>query len=119
MKSYCRIFAVLMAVIGLISCSTTRVLQDNEYRLAKNEIKVTNDKHFNTAQLQPYLKQKPNVYFIFGWNPFLSVYNWQNGKGKGWDKLVQKVGVAPVVYDADQVDNTIANLENRLEYLGY
>ena len=54
-----------------------------------------------------------------GWNPFLNVYNWQNGKGKGWDKLVQKVGVAPVVYDADQVDNTIANLENRLEYLGY
>ena len=118
-KRFWRISAVLVAVIGLLSCSTTKVLQDNEYRLAKNTIEVKNDKHFNTNQLQAYLKQKPNSYFIFGWNPFLNVYNWQNGKGKGWDKLVQKVGVAPVVYDADQVDNTIANLENRLEYLGY
>ena len=118
-KRFWRISAVLVAALGLLSCSTTRVLQDNEYRLAKNTIEIKNDKHFNTNQLQAYLKQKPNSYFIFGWNPFLNVYNWQNGKGKAWDKLVQKVGVAPVVYDADQVDNTIANLENRLEYLGY
>ena len=119
MRSHCRILAVIIAAIGLLSCSTTRVLQDNEYRLAKNNIKVTNNKHFNTEQLQPYLKQKPNAYFIFGWNPFLNVYNWQNGKGKTWDKLIQKVGVAPVVYDAELVESSIANLENRLKYLGY
>ena len=119
MKVYKRIFAVAVATLGLISCSTTRVLQDNEYRLAKNTIKVENDRKFNTDQLQPYLKQKPNAYFIFGWNPFLNVYNWQNGKGKTWDKLVKKVGIAPVVYDAELVENSIINLENRLEYLGY
>ena len=114
-KKILSIAAVIAAAIGVLSCSTTKVLQDNEYRLAKNTIVVENDKHFNTNQLQPYLKQKPNSYFIFGWNPFLNVYNWQNGKGGAWDKLVKKVGVAPVVYDADQVDNSIANLQNRLE----
>ena len=119
MRACHHILAAAAAVIGLMSCSTTRVLQDNEYRLAKNEIEVTNDKHFNTTELQPYLKQKPNAYFIFGWNPFLSVYNWQNGKGKAWDKLVSKVGIAPVVYDAELVESSIANLENRLKYLGY
>ncbi len=119
MKGLGRIATVLMAFACLISCSTTKVLQDNEYRLAKNEIEILNDKHFNPNQLQPYLKQKPNSYFIFGWNPFLNVYNWQNGKGKGWDKFVTKIGVAPVVYEAEQVDNSILNLENRLEYLGY
>ena len=118
-KKILSIAAVIAAAIGVLSCSTTKVLQDNEYRLAKNTIVVENDKHFNTNQLQPYLKQKPNSYFIFGWNPFLNVYNGQNGKGGAWDKLVKKVGVAPVVYDADQVDNSIANLQNRLEYLGY
>ena len=119
MKCYWRIAAFLIAASGLLSCSTTRVLQDDEYRLAKNNIEVKNDKHFNTNQLQAYLKQKPNTYFIFGWNPFLNVYNWQNGKGKAWDKLIQKVGVAPVVYDAELVENSILNLENRLKYLGY
>lgn len=119
MKSNWRIVALLIAVFGLLSCSTTKVLQDNEYRLAKNNIVVKNDKNFNTSQLQAYLKQKPNAYFIFGWNPFLNVYNWQNGKGGAWDKLVKKVGIAPVVYDAELVDNSIVNLENRLKYLGY
>lgn len=119
MKGFGRIVTSVAALLCLLSCSTTKVLQDNEYRLARNEIEVVNDKHFNTNQLQPYLKQKPNSYFIFGWNPFLSVYNWQNGKGKGWDKFVKKIGVAPVVYEAEQVDNSILNLENRLDYLGY
>ena len=119
MKGFGRIATAVMAFACLISCSTTKVLQDNEYRLAKNEIEILNDKHFNPNQLQAYLKQKPNSYFIFGWNPFLNVYNWQNGKGKGWDKFVTKIGVAPVVYEAEQVDNSSLNLENRLEYLGY
>lgn len=119
MKGFGRITTAVMAFACLISCSTTKVLQDNEYRLAKNEIEILNDKHFNPNQLQAYLKQKPNSYFIFGWNPFLNVYNWQNGKGKGWDKFVTKIGVAPIVYEAEQVDNSILNLENRLEYLGY
>ena len=90
------LFMVILTMI-MDSCSTTRVLQDDEYRLAKNRIEIKNDKKFNPNQLQPYLKQKPNSYFIFGWNPFLNVYNWQNGKGKLWDKLVTKIGVAPVI----------------------
>lgn len=106
-------------VMSMISCSTTRVLQDDQFRLAKNKIVIENDKKFNPNLLQPYLKQKPNSYFIFGWNPFLSVYNWQNGKGKAWDKIVTRIGVAPVVYDAEQVDNSKLNLENHLKYLGY
>lgn len=119
MKRGLRIYLIILAALSVISCSTVRVLQDGQYRLAENDIEVTNDRHFNSNQLQPYIKQKPNSYFIFGWNPFLSVYNWSNGKGKGWDKLVQKIGVAPVVYDAELVETSISNMENHLEYLGY
>ena len=119
MKRAILIFFLIPALLAAVSCSTTRVLQDDQYRLSQNNIEVTNDKHFNTNRLQPYIKQKPNSYFIFGWTPFLSVYNWSNGKGKGWDKLVQKIGVAPVVYDAELVESSITNMENHLKYLGY
>jgi len=123
MKKAMRHFAYLVIIISIffaaISCSTTKVLQDGEYRLAKNKIEVSNDKKFSVNQIEPYLKQKPNSYFIFGWNPFLNVYNWQNGKGKGWDKFIRKIGVAPVVYDPDMVDSSIENISNRLEYLGW
>lgn len=108
-------FAALLAC----SCSTTRVLQDGEFRLASNRITVTNDKEFNTGQIEPYLKQKPNSYFIFKWNPFLNVYNWSNGKGGAWDKFVQKIGVAPVVYDPEMVSSSVENITRHLEYLGY
>ena len=119
MKGLRCILVMAISVMSIVSCSTTRVLQDDQFRLAKNKIKIENDKKFNPNLLQPYLKQKPNSYFIFGWNPFLNVYNWQNGKGKAWDKLVTRIGVAPVIYDAEQVDNSILNLENHLNYLGY
>ena len=119
MKLTSRISTVIFLAMAAISCSTTRVLQEDQYRLADNNIKVTNDRKFNTASLTPYLKQEPNPSVIFGWNPFLSVYNWSNGKGKGWDKFVQKIGQAPVIYDADLVESTVENIESHLEYQGY
>ena len=114
-----RIIASVMFLMTALSCSTTRVLQDGEYRLARNRINVTNSKEFNTSALEAYLKQRPNSYFIFGWNPFLNVYNWSNGKGRGWDKFIQKIGVPPVVYESDMVDASVENITSRLEYLGY
>jgi len=98
----------------IISCSTTRSLQGDQYRLAGNKIEITNNKEFNPNLLTPYLKQKHR-----GWSPFQYVYNWTNGKGKGWDRFVQKIGVAPVIYDPDMVDSSVDNIDNHLEYLGY
>ena len=119
MKVALRIFLFASIILAALSCSTTRVLEDGQYRLAKNKITIENSKTFNPTVLEPYLKQKPNSYFVFGWNPFLNLYNWSNGKGGGWDRFVQKLGVAPVVYDPDMVDSSIENLKNHLSYLGY
>jgi outer membrane protein assembly factor BamA len=119
MKAFTRLHICLIAAMAFISCSTTKVLQDDQYRLAKNKIEITNDKDFNSSSLNPYLKQKPNPSIIAGWNPFLSVYNWSNGKGGLWDRIVQKVGQEPVVYDADMVSSSVSNLLDHLEYQGY
>lgn len=110
---------IIIAALALASCSTTRVLQDDQYRLVRNKIEVTNDKNFNSGTLSPYLKQKPNPSIIFGWNPFLSVYNWSNGNGGLWDRLVKKVGQEPIIYDADQVESSVDNILDHLEYQGY
>ena len=117
-KLLSKIYLVVLAILA-VSCSTTRVLQEGQYRLSRNRIKVTNDKEFSPNSLTPYLKQKPNPALIAGWNPFLSIYNWSNGNGKAWDKFVQKVGQAPVIYDADLVESSVDNILNHLEYQGY
>ena len=120
MKNRIRIaFFIIAACLASASCSTTRVLEDGQYMLADNKITVTNDKEFDVDGLEAYLRQQPNYYFIFRWNPFINVYNWQNGKGGLWDKFVKRIGTEPVVYDSEKVEESIENISNRLEYLGY
>lgn len=102
------------------SCSTTRVLGDGQFRLADNKVVVDNNRKFNTKEIESYIKQKPNSYIIFGWNPFLNIYNW-SGKNadKGINKFLRKIGTAPVVYQPSQVEASVENINRHLEYLGY
>ena len=118
-RSY-RLLTALMAVLVLaVSCSTTRVLPEGEYRLAKNRIEVTNSKKFDPSGLNQYIKQQPNS-TILGWNPFLSVYNWASpDNDSGMARILRKIGTEPVVYSPSAVESTIENIEKHLEYIGY
>lgn len=101
------------------SCSTTKSLAEGESRLAKNEIRVENDKRFKTGEIEPYIKQKPNSSFIFGWNPFLCVYNWSGHSNSFFARISRKLGTAPVVFDSTQISPSVDNIVRHLEYLGY
>ncbi len=115
-----RLLPALLAVLMLaVSCSTTRVIPEGEYRLAKNSIEITNSKKFDPSSLNQYIKQQPNS-SLFGWNPFMSIYNWADpDKETGMAKVLRKIGTAPVVYSPFAVESTIENIENHLEYIGY
>lgn len=111
MKRGKRIFhgAALAFMCLLAGCSTTRSLEDGQYLLRKNTVKV-NEPAFNDPTLTSYISQKPNSY-IFGVNPLLSVYNWGH--------FFRKLGVAPVIYDPTAVSKSINGIENHLRYMGY
>ena len=110
------IFLVFLLSLLLFSCSTTRVLDDGQYRLTKNKVNVTGgDKSFNPGELNSYIKQKPG-----SWNPLLCVYNWSGKKNNTlMDKFFRKIGNAPVIYDADLLESSAENIANHLEYIGY
>lgn len=114
---YKHILTVLLLVC--VSCSTTRVIPQGESRLKENKIKVLNSKNYQVSGLEPYIKQKPNSYFILGWNPFLNIYNWSNGKDNGWDRFVKKIGQEPEIFDPELVGATKENISNHLVYQGY
>ena len=116
--------AILPAIVSVLalafSCSTTRVLEDGQYRLAKNKVEITNDRKFNPKEVEKYIQQKSNSYLIFGWNPFLNIYNWSGRDTSRFsNKFIRKLGVAPVVYQPDKVEASIENISRHLEYLGY
>lgn len=116
-----------MLVVSLLgSCSTTRILSEDQTRLKSNVITVVNRKQYpdyKDSHLDSYIRQKANTYFIKtrrgGWNPFLYVANWTNGKGGGWDKFVTKLGQAPVVFDPSLVEDSRENIATHLRYIGY
>ena len=108
------IFAIFLMASLLFSCSTTRVLQDGQYRLTKNEIKVSNSKSFNTGLVQSYVRQKPG-----SWSPLLCVYNWGKNGEKGLGKTFRTIGEAPVIYDPELLNASVESIQQRLEYLGY
>lgn len=112
----------LLLLFFITSCSTTKVIPEGQYRLVENKVTVMNhDKYpkYKVSDIKPYILQKPNSYYIWNWNPFLYVYNWENGKGKTWDKLVHKIGTKPIVLNMDQVDDSRENMLNHLQYEGY
>lgn len=110
----------LISIACSVSCSTTRVLPEGDYRLAKTSIEVKNSDQFNTSSLHQYIKQSPNSYFILGWNPFLNIYNLTDATDSSLvARFCRKVGTAPVVYNPAAVESSIESMENHLEYMGY
>lgn len=103
----------------LTSCSTTKLIPEGESRLKRNKIEILNDSDYPKSSIEPYIRQKPNSYFIFGWNPFLNIYNWGDNKDTGWDRFTKKLGQAPVIFDTTLVERSRENIISHLEYSGY
>ena len=109
-----RILFLSAFCVLLFSCSTTRVLEDGQYRLEENIVTIVDDPDFNTGEVSNYIRQNDESGGILGFNPFIYVYNWSKKDG-----LWHKLGTPPIVYDEGSVGTSISNITNRLHYLGY
>ena len=124
-KHICFIYLSFVFLLAAVwSCSTTKVIPNGQSRLVANRVDLENLKDFpgadvSASEISSYVRQKPNTYFILGWNPFLNVYNWSNGKGGGWDKFVRKIGQAPVIYDTAMTRSSLSNIGNYLVNRGF
>ena len=73
-KTAFSILSLIAAAAVAWSCSTTRSLEDGQYRLAKNKVVINGDKKLSPREIDKYIQQKSNSYIVFGWNPFLNLY---------------------------------------------
>ena len=105
MRRFLPLFILLVAA----ACSTTRVLEEGEYRLTRNDIDIEGPVRFPENELNAYIRQDAQ-----GWSPLLCIYNWSRRDG-----LLHKIGRAPVVFDSTAVKSTCDNIATRMEYLGY
>ena len=110
---------ILTALAGIVvlACSTTRVLPEGTYRLAGNKIKVEG-KQVRSSELASYLTQKPNT-SLFGYSPSVAIYNWADTSDTWWNNFIRTLGAPPVIYSEREVNASIDNMKNHLEYIGY
>ena len=52
-----RIPALAALICLMISCSTTRVLDEGQYRLNGNTVTITDDSDFDTREISNYIRQ--------------------------------------------------------------
>ena len=111
------IFLLLAAGGIAAACSTTRILPEGKYRLAGTRIKVDQG-GIRSSDLSSYIAQKPNT-SVFGWSPAVAIYNWADTTDTWVNKVIRTLGAAPVVFDPEQMDVSVNNIENHLEYIGW
>lgn len=118
MKRVPLILALMAVIAAASSCSTTRILAENESLLRRNDVVIEGAGELSVTDVTPYIRQKPNGY-LFGWNPFLCIYNWNNGTDKAGDRFCRKIGEEPVVFNPSLAASSESSIKSHLRYLGY
>jgi len=121
MKIALRLFVVqvLLLLLMLSSCRSTKHVADGEYLL--NKVKFDSDNEtYRTSDFTPYLRQQPN-FKTFGLTKWqLYVYNWSGRNEKNWlNRQLRRIGEEPVILDTTLVKQSANELERFLINKGY
>ncbi len=115
----------LVAVVALTvsSCSVTRHLPEGSYLLTKNVVetdrKAPRDERVSADDLDKYIRQRPNKRLL-GTNFYVWMYNRANPeKDNGWNRMLRRIGEAPVILDTTQVKRSADNMQTYLRSRGF
>lgn len=116
-----RLITATLAAIFLAACASTRHVAQGDYLLDKVTISVAdNPKDISTSQLINYLRQQPN-HKVLGFAKLqLGVYNISGSDSSKWyNRWIQQLGQAPVVYSPALTDASARQLRQALINRGY
>lgn len=102
----------------IYSCNPTKYVPEGETLLEYNHLSV-NKEGLKKADLQQYIKQKPNKR-IFGARFHLGLYNLSNIKKEKWPhSWLRNIGEEPVVFDSHSTEVSRGNLQSYIQSKGY
>ncbi len=114
-----RLLVLLFTVLLLHACSAVKYVPEDEALLRSTKIKV-DDKSVSKRSLQSQLRQQPNHRFMRMIGLELGMYNLSGqDTGKCINRLLRKVGEAPVIYDENQTYRSKRAMEQYLFNQGY
>ncbi|MBO7575813.1 MAG: BamA/TamA family outer membrane protein [Bacteroidales bacterium] len=113
-----RSLLLIISLLSLVSCSTTKLVPEGSYRLLSNKVVFEGEK-LSPNDVTPYIRQQAKKGLILGWSPGMSIYNWSNGSGQGINRVWETIGTPPVIFDPSQIEGSCVNIAKHLETLGY
>lgn len=113
------IYKLLILIILVSSCSTTKFVPEGEYLLNKVEIKSDAPKIENST-LKGYLRQQPNFKTFGLVKTSLFLYNLSGKDSTKWiNKQLRGMGDPPVIYDSSLVYKSESELRRFFINKGY
>lgn len=112
--------AAWCVLLCLQGCSAVRHVPDGEYLLDNVRINVDGDKDVSSSELWNYLRQTPNHQVLGFWKLQLGTYNLSGHDSSKWyNRWVQRMGQAPVLYDPALTNASARQLQLALINRGY
>src|SRR5574344_350347 len=106
-------------MILLSACSSSKFIPDRQYLLDKVEIH-SEEKNFDAAQLEPYIRQKANSKWFMFFKIPLGAYSLAGKDTSKWvNRTLQHIGEEPVIYDTLQARLSCNDLRTAMQNLGY
>ena len=112
-------FFVLALPLLLVGCSASRFVPEGEHLLDRVSMRA-DSAHFSVSQLDGFVRQRPNARWFSSLKVPLGIYCLSGKNDRKWvNKMVRRLGEAPVIYDREQALKTLDNLQNAVRNMGY
>ncbi len=105
-------------LLVITSCNPTKYVPEGDTLLDKNTIVVNND-GVKKANLEPYIRQKPNKR-IFGTRFYLGLYNLSNINKEKWPHTwLRNIGEEPAIFDISATERTKNQIQSYVASKGF
>ncbi len=113
------VFLILLFVLFIQSCSTTKYVPDGEYLLSSATVK-SDKKVIPTYEMETYIKQKPNFKTFALFKLPLFIYNLSGEDTTRWmTRTLRNAGDPPVLYDSTMLQQSVTDLRRMMTNKGY
>lgn len=114
--------AIMLLLAAVAACSSVKHVPEGQYLL--DNVKITFDDNENTdinqASLINYLRQTENHKVLGGMKLQLGIYNMSGRDTTKWyNRWLQRIGSAPVIYDSLLTTQSVAQLQRALNNKGF
>ncbi len=117
--SFKKVTYALIAVLMLLSCSVRKFVPEGEYLLDDVKIISTTNAE-NATKGMGYVRQTPNAKWFSLFRVPMYTYTLSGPDSTKWlNRVLQRMGEAPVVFDSELAERSRVNLEKMLVNDGY